>query len=55
MEICTQTLPTPIESVESFFGASEALEDAEDGGCNMKLIVGSGKLEKTRLILTLLE
>ena len=27
----------------------EALEDAKDGGCNMELIVESGKLEKTWL------
>ena len=33
----------------------EALEDAKDGGCNMELIVGSSKLEKTRFDITLLE
>ena len=38
-----------ILSVESVFGAWEALEDAMDGGCNMELIAGSKKLEKTRL------
>ena len=54
-EICTQTLLTPIQSVESFFGAWEALEDAKDGWCDMELITGSGKLEKTRLGITLLE
>ena len=51
-EICTQILPTPIQSVESVFGAWEALEDATDGECNMELIEGSGKLEKTQLGLT---
>ena len=54
-EICTQTLLTPIQSVESFFGAWEALEDAKDGWCDMELITGSGKLEKTRFSITLLE
>ena len=33
----------------------EVLEDAKDGGYNMELIAGSGKLEKTMLGLTLLE
>ena len=33
----------------------EALEDAKDDGCNMELIAGSGKLEKTRFGVTLLE
>ena len=33
----------------------EALEDAKDGGCNMKFIAGSGKLEKTRFDVTLLK
>ena len=28
------------------------MEDAKDGGCNMELIAGFGKLEKTRLGLT---
>ena len=28
------------------------MEDAKDGGCNMDLITGSGKLEKTQLGLT---
>ena len=31
------------------------MEDAKDGECNMELIVGSEKLKKTRLDLTLLE
>ena len=31
------------------------MKDAKDGGCNMELIVGFEKLEKTRLGLTLLE
>ena len=33
----------------------EALKDAKDGRCNMELIVGSDKLEKTRFGVTLLE
>ena len=33
----------------------DALDDAKDGGSNMELIAGSGKLEKTRLGVTLLE
>ena len=33
----------------------EALEDAKDGGCNMELVAGSGKLEKIRFGVTLLE
>ena len=33
----------------------EALEDAKNDGCNMELIAGSGKLEKTRFDVTLLE
>ena len=48
-------LPTYIQSVESVFGAWEALEDAKDDGCNMEFITGSGKLEKTRFGVTLLE
>ena len=48
-------LPTYIQSVESVFGAWEALEGAKDGGCNMELITGSGKLEKTWFGVTLLE
>ena len=54
-EIFTQILPTPIQSVESIFRAWEVLEDAKDGGCNIELIAGSGKLENTWLGLTLLE
>ena len=48
-------LPTYIQSVESVFGAWEALEDAKDGRCNLEFITGSGKLEKTRFGVTLLE
>ena len=33
----------------------EALEDAKDSECNMELIAGYGKLEKTRFGVTLLE
>ena len=33
----------------------EALEGAKDGGCNMELIAGYDKLEKTRFGVTLLE
>ena len=33
----------------------EALEDAKDGKCNMELIAGFGKLEKTRFSVALLE
>ena len=33
----------------------DALEDAKDGGFNMGLIAGSGKLEKTRFDIILLE
>ena len=54
-EICTKTLPTPIQSVESVIGAWEALEDAKDGWCNMELIGGFGTLEKTWFGVTLLE
>ena len=39
----------------SVFGVWEALEDAKDGGCNMELIEGFRKLEKTQLGITLLE
>ena len=38
-----------------FFELWEALENAKDDRSNMELIAGSGKLEKTRLDLTLLE
>ena len=31
------------------------MEDAKDGGCNIELIAGSDKLEKTKLGVTLLE
>ena len=41
--------------VLSVFGAWEALEDAKDGGCIMELVAGSGKLEKTRFGVILLE
>ena len=33
----------------------EALEDAKNDGCNMELIAGSGKLEKVRFGVILLE
>ena len=47
--------PHPFKVLRGVFGVWEALEDAKDGGCNMELIAGSGKLEKTQLGLTLLE
>ena len=53
--ICTQILPTPIQSVESVFGAWEALEDAKDDRCNTELIMGFEKLEKIKLGVTLLK
>ena len=47
--------PHPFRVLRAFLELWEALEDFKDGGCNMELIVGSGKLEKTRLGLTLLK
>ena len=44
--------PRPFRVLRVFL---EALEDAKDGRCNIELIAGSRKLEKTRLGLTLLE
>ena len=37
------------------FGSWETLEDVKDGGCNIELIAGFGKLEKIRFGETLLE
>ena len=48
-------LPTYIQSVESVFGAWEALEDAKDDRCNTELIMGFEKLEKIKLGVTLLK
>ena len=33
----------------------EVLKDAKDGKCKMELIIGFGKLEKTKFSITLLE
>ena len=47
--------PHPFRVLKVFLEHWEALDDAKDGGSNMEHIVGSGKLEKTRLGVTLLE
>ena len=45
----------PFKVLRVFLELWEALEDAKDGKCNMELVVGSGKLKKTRFNIILLE
>ena len=40
--------PHPFRVLRAFLELWEALEDDKDGRCNMELIAGTGKLEKTR-------
>ena len=49
------TYHTLLECQVRFWCCWEALEEAKDGRCNMELVAGSGKLDKTRFWEALLE
>ena len=54
-DLYPNTTHTHSKCWECFWSLGRALEDAKDGKCNMELIEGSGKLEKIRFDVTLLE
>ena len=54
-DLYPNTIHTFLECSECFWSCWEALEEAKDDRCNMKLVAGSGELDKTRFQETLLE